>query len=199
MLARNGLMSSCVHQPLPPFPQKGLRGFSLVEVMVAVAILALIGGTVFMAMCRLHRNAADNRNYASAQIILRNAIDQALTRGWDDANYPDGILSPTNSDNTLPYDTDPGVKYESGLLAYLYPGSWVQWNPFSASDTWSVADTVPIYSDQMDPSRNVTGRLYRKVQFVTGMNSLLWVTMRLDYTYDGKEHSQQMFTIRSAD
>ena len=153
--------------------------------MVAVAILATLGGTVFMAMCRLHRNAADNRNYGSAQIILRNAIDQALTRGWDDAEYPTGIIAPTITDNTLPFDS-------SG-------GSWVQWNPFSEADTWNAAETVPIYSDQMDASRNVSGRLFRKVQFVTGTDYLLWVAMRLDYTYDGKAHSQQMVTVRSAD
>ena len=166
-------------------PRRGRGGFSLVEVMVAVAILGMLGGTVFMAMCRLHRNAADNRNYASAQIILRNAIDQALTRGWDDSEYPDGIIAPTITDDSLPYDS-------SG-------NNWVQWNMFSESDTSSPAEMVPVYSDQMDPSRNVSGRLYRKVQFVTNSSDLLWVTMRLDYTYDGKAHSQQMVTVRSAD
>jgi hypothetical protein len=75
----------------------------------------------------------------------------------------------------------------------------VQWNPFSEADTSNPAETVPIYSDQMDVSRNVSGRLYRKVQFVTDTDYLLWVTMRLDYTYDGKAHSQQMVTVRSAD
>ena len=169
----------------PLHPQRGRRGFSLVEVMVAVAILGMLGGTVFMAMCRLHRNAADNRNYVSAQIILRNAIDQALTRGWDDADYPNGIIAPTITDNTVPYDSS--------------AGSWVQWNPFSEADTWNAAETVPIYSDQVDASRNVSGRIYRKVQFVTGTDYLLWVTIRLDYTYDGKAHSQRMVTLRSAD
>ncbi len=169
----------------PLHPRRGRGGFSLVEVMVAVAILGMLGGTVFMAMCRLHRNAADNRNYASAQIILRNAVDQALTRGWDDSESPNGIIAPTVPGNTAPYDA--GASY------------WNRWNPFSESDSWPSPTTVPVYSDQMDVSRNVSGRLYRKVQFVTGTDYLLWVTMRLDYTYDGKAHSQQMVTLRAAD
>ena len=179
------MLSSANISARPFQARRGRRGFSLVEVMVAVAILGMLGGTVFMAMCRLHRNAADNRNYASAQIILRNAVDQALTRGWEDSDYPNGIIAPTITDSTLPYDS-------SGSY-------WVQWNPFSEADTWNPAETVPIYSDQMDVSRNVSARLYRKVQFVTGTDYLLWVTMRLDYTYDGKAHSQQMVTLRASD
>ncbi len=160
-------------------------GFSLVEVMVAATILIMIGGTAFMALSRLHRNAAENRNYACAQIVLRNAVDQALTRGWNNSAAPAGILEPTVPGN--------------GGVFYTNPDGWHQWNPYSASDDTGPSALVPIYSDQMDPSRNISGQLFRKVQYVTGTNSLLWVTMRLDYTYDGRPYSTQLATVRALD
>lgn len=166
-------------------PRRGLSGFSLVEVMVAATILVIIGGTAFMALSRLHRNAAENRNYACAQIVLRNTIDQALTRGWNDSAAPTGIIAPTIAGSAGAYD--------SGA------GGWTQWNPYSASDDTSPGALVPVYSDQMDPSRNIGGMLFRKVQYVTGSSSLLWVTLRLDYAYDGKPYSTQLATVRALD
>jgi hypothetical protein len=74
-----------------------------------------------------------------------------------------------------------------------------QWNPFSESDGTGPTADVPIYSDQMDPSRNISGKIFRKVQFVSGSSTLLWVTLRLDYTYGGKAYSQQLATVRSQD
>ena len=159
--------------------------FSLVEVMVAAMVLVIVGGAVFTSLVRLQRNAADNRNYACAQIVLRNAIDQALTRGWSEAATPNGILAPTIAGST--------TVYNSGA------SGWSQWNPFSASDTVDPASVVPIYSDQMDDTRNVSGRLYRKVQRVKDSNRLLWVTMRVDYTYCGRPLTHQMATLRSLD
>lgn len=172
-------------QSHPIRPCKGRAGFSLVEVMVAATVLVIIGGTAFMALGRLHRNAAENRNYACAQIVLRNAIDQALTRGWNDAASPSGILAPTIAGSGGAYDSS--------------TGGWTQWNPYSASDDSGPGALVPVYSDQMDPARNISGMLFRKVQYVTGTDSLLWVTLRLDYTYDSKACSNQMATVRALD
>ena len=168
---------------IPPF--KGRAGFSLVEVMVAATVLVIIGGTAFMALGRLHRNAADNRNYACAQIVLRNAIDQALTRGWNDAAAPSGIIAPTIPGSSAAYDSS--------------ASGWTQWNPYSASDETGPSAMVAVYSDQMDPARNISGILSRKVQYVTGTASLLWVTLRLDYAYDSKAYSHQMATVRALD
>jgi type II secretory pathway pseudopilin PulG len=159
--------------------------FSLLEVLFAAAILVIVGGAVFTSMVRLQRHAANNRNYACAQIVLRNAIDQALGRGWSDPANPMGILAPTVTGSTSVYDT-------SSL-------GWKQWNPFSASDTADPNSVVPIYTDQLEPTRNVNGRLYRKIQRVRDNERLLWVTARIDYAYAGQDYSHQMSTVRSLD
>ncbi len=172
-------------QAHPDRPFRGRAGFSLVEVMVASTVLVIIGGTAFMALSRLHRNAAENRNYACAQIVLRNAIDEVLTRGWNNSAAPSGIIEPTIAGS--------GGAFDTGTTG------WHQWNPYSASDDTSPSAQVPVYSDQMVPSRNINGKLFRKVQYVTGKNSLLWVTMRMDYTYDGRPYSTELATVRALD
>ncbi len=169
--------------PLRPQGRRG--GFSLVELMVAAAILAILSATIFTSLARLNRNAVDNRNYTNGLIILRNAIDQALTRGWNDSTPPSGILMPTITTGDGSFDAT--------------AAGWNQWNPYSEADDTSTMAAVPVYSDQMDPTKNVNGALYRKVQFVTGSTSVLWVAMRLDYTYDGKAYSQMLSTVRAMD
>ena len=45
----------------------------------------------------------------------------------------------------------------------------------------------------------VNGRLFRKVQRVKDSDRLLWLTMRVDYTYAGKPFTHQMASLRSLD
>jgi prepilin-type N-terminal cleavage/methylation domain-containing protein len=159
--------------------------FSLLEVLIAAAVLVIVSSAVLTAFAMLQRNAADNRNYACAQIILQNAIDQSLTRGWDNLATPTGILAPTVPGSTSAYDAS--------------SSAWHQWDYYAATDSTAPAAVVTIYSDQLSPAHNVSGILYRDVQCVNGNNRLLWVTMRVDYTYAGRNHSQQMAAVRSFD
>lgn len=166
-------------------PSTSGNAFTLIEVMCAAAILAIIGGGVFTSMVRLQRHASVNRNYACAQILLRNAADQALNRGWIDVTNPNGILAPTIPGSSASYDAT--------------SAGWSQWNPFTASDTTDPNSTVPVYTDQIDATRNVNGRLYRKVQRVQNNERLLWIGMRVDYLYAGKAYSQKSETVRALD
>lgn len=159
--------------------------FTFVEVMVAAAIITLLSGATVSALLRLQRNAADNRNDASAQIVLRNMLDQAMTRGWDDEANPGGILAPTVSGSSSDFDVS--------------AGGWQQWDYFRAADTADPAAVVTIYSDQIDPARDVSGRVYRKVQRVKDNPHLLWITARIIYTYGSRTYSREFGGVRSLD
>jgi type II secretory pathway pseudopilin PulG len=157
----------------------------LVEALVGTAILTFISAAMFPALSALQRNSAVNRNDSCALIMLRNVTDQALTRGWSDPANPNGIIAPTVSGTSGAFDS-------SG-------GGWVEWDPYRSANATASSLPVTIYSDQMNRSRDVTGHLFRKVQCVTGTNSLLWVSFRLDYVYRAKSYSRQMCTVRASD
>jgi prepilin-type N-terminal cleavage/methylation domain-containing protein len=179
------MMQATTAHPLANHRPSRRAGVSLVEMMVATMVLAILGATIFTSLARLNRNAVDNRNYANGLIILRNAIDQALTRGWNESTPASGILLPTI--------TTPDGSFDATSAG------WNQWNPYSEADDTSAMATVPIFSDQMDPTKNVNGALYRKVQYVTGSTTMLWVAMQLNYNYDGKPYTQTLSTVRSMD
>jgi type II secretory pathway pseudopilin PulG len=157
----------------------------LTEALVATAIISVVAAATFPAVNGLQRNAASSRNLSCARMALRSVTDQALTRGWNNASSPIGILAPTVSGTSSPYDAT--------------SGGWVEWDPYRSANADSTSLPVTIYSDQMNRDRNITGRLYRKVQYVTGSNRMLWVTFRMDYSYGGKNYSERMSTVRACD
>ena len=57
------------------------NAFTLVEVLTATALLAIIASTVIWGLNMLQHRATVNRLYTQAQMLCQNQIDRVLTAG----------------------------------------------------------------------------------------------------------------------
>ena len=97
------------------------EAFTLSEVLVASAILVMVGATVIYALTLTNRQAVSSRVRAAAQSIVQNEIDQILTRGpYVPTNVPPDIpaVLKTKPPAKVPIFTDPqsGNLVVSGTL-----------------------------------------------------------------------------------
>src|SRR5947208_434004 len=56
------------------------RGFTVVEVMAGVSIIALVAGVVIFGLSQLNYYASVNRLFTAAQTLAQNQIDLILTK-----------------------------------------------------------------------------------------------------------------------
>ena len=203
--------------------RRRIAGLSLVELMVAVAVMVVGFAGVFAVLGRIQRNAIINRAHTNAYNILRNVTDQAMQLGWatlenpgtplDPAANPDyitgtttdkpgpkDILKPTVLGWTSAYIPSPG---EAGSLvaqnaSVASDTNWKQWDMYSAQNA---AGTVsnPVYQDYQNPANNVDARIYRKVQCVLNDRTLLWITFRIEYVIRGQRYAHNMCSLRAID
>jgi type II secretory pathway pseudopilin PulG len=211
-----------------PVRRRSIAGFSLVEVMIAAAVLVVGCTAVFAALTRVQRNAIVNRAHTNAYNILRNVMDQAMQRGWDtlestatpqlpsadprlkaesDKPGPKDHLKPTIAGTNLAYVPNPG---EPGSLVarnatVASDPNWKLWSMYNAEDDRSIYEpgvtpgVAPIYQDYQNPTRDIPARIYRKVQYVQNDRSLLWITFRIEYTIRGQNYAHNMCGLRAID
>lgn len=165
------------------------EAFTLVEVMIAAAILAIMSASTLVAFNAIHRNAVDNRTYSNACAILHGAIETALAARWTDPAAPLGILLETGTDG-------------------------IQFDPYSGTDTPSPTQIFPAptltegsyWAGDPIVTGTVTRIVTRKSADVTDPNyGLLQVTMRIQYTIRldrtsrGHTITLEMRTVRADD
>ena len=87
--------------------RRGTAGFTLVEVLVAGALLAaLISGTV-TAMTQLNRWATAARLRTIATAVAQQRIDEIETTPWQVVGTPPALLTAgTTTDNNVPLNND---------------------------------------------------------------------------------------------
>ena len=89
-------------------------GVSLVEVMFALAVLALTVSGVFFGFNAINTQASVNRLYSEAQAVAEQQIDAILTKGPFD---------PTQSPPKVPAELVLGTTTRDGVLVYVDPVS----------------------------------------------------------------------------
>ncbi len=147
-------------------------GFTYVELMVATAILALVAGTVVTAMGQANNYAFSHRVYTCAQTLAQNEIDAFLS----------------------------AAPFHPQLNPPLVPPALVEGTTMN--------NNVQIYADPESGGSIVTGSMTRTVadlaltQTTNGVTQNLRtrrLTVTLNYTFGGKDHSVRMSTLRSSD
>ena len=104
-------------RPGSAFYRQGEAAFTLTDVMVASAILVLIGATALYALTFTNRNAVSSRVQTAAQSVVQNQIDQILTRGpYVPTNSPPDIPAVLKSGTTVANNVPVFVDPESGAL-----------------------------------------------------------------------------------
>jgi prepilin-type N-terminal cleavage/methylation domain-containing protein len=118
-------------------------GFTLVELLAAIAILSLVVGSAIWGLNMLNYYASLSRCYTAAQTLAQNQIDVILTRGPYDpvgGNLP----SPNILRTDATYYTNPA----DGSISTSATGSYI----------------VPIYKDPKNGNQIVTGTIATTVK-----------------------------------
>jgi len=172
------------------FPKRHSRrsdrsGFTLVEVLGGITLLALVAGSVLFGLNQLNYYAATNRLYTAAQTLAQNQIDLILTAGPFD---------PGNNKYPSPYNW---LRTDQSYYTVIDPAVTPP-NP-----TLTTAQTsVPIYVD--NSNRIVMGTIKTTVTD-TGASlsgnslNLRRATVVVTYTYRNKTFAVTMETMRTSD
>ena len=93
------------------------QAFTLTEILVAAAILMLVGATAMYALTVTNKQAVASRVRAAAQSVVQNQIDQILTRGpYVPTNVPPDIPPVLKTGTTVTNDVPVFVDPETGKL-----------------------------------------------------------------------------------
>ncbi len=148
------------------------HAFTYAEMMMALAILALVGASTFAAMSRANRFAITNRVYTCAQTLVQSQIDTFLSVGpfYPQLSPP---LVPTELATGTTTTTDIPIYADSASGSPLVKGTL----------THTVADL-----GLTQTTGGVTEDLHTRR-----------LTVTLTYTFSGKNYSIVMSTVRASD
>lgn len=147
-----------------------MRGFTLIEVVVAATILCVVALVSIQAMLLSNRWAATSRLKTNARTVVQRNIDRALTLPFSASQVP-ALLAITSASGEV-YDDD---TTNNGLVEVM-----VQ----TAGGTVIVPGTL---------TRTVTAVTN------TENADIRRVTFSVAYTYRNRSHTYQMETLRTRD
>jgi len=159
----------------PLFPVMRVRrekpaGFTLVQVMIATAIIVIVGLASVQALVLMNRKAATMRVMNNARAVVQRNIDTAMGVPFN-TSYQPPILAITTASGSV-YDDDGGS--DNLVDVALLRAGTTAWLKGTLTRT-VVAETN---ADNADIRR---------------------VTFSLSYTYRGKTYSFAMTTLRTLD
>jgi type II secretory pathway pseudopilin PulG len=112
----------------------------LTDVLMASAILIVVGATAMYALTLTNRNAVGARVQTAAQSVVQNQIDQIMTRG---------PYVPTTAPPTVPAVLKTGTTVANNVPVFVDPetGALVVSGTLTTSmqDSGAIANGIPLY------------------------------------------------------
>lgn len=163
-------------------------GFTMVEAVVAIAVLGIGVASTVGALTRMNALAAVSRNATGAYQVLMNQVDLFQS------------MSPFNPQKTN-QDGTPQIPKDTGHGSYpMYDMTSGTWRSISVDGT---SFNVPVYQYK-DPVSGTVVVVQGQLQVqVTDLSASLPNTyqalFKVTYTYLGRQYSFQMSTMRTSD
>lgn len=93
-------------------------GFTLIETLIASAIIAITATSVYYAFLRMNNFAVASRCDTAAKIVLERAVNLAMTSDWRATTPPILTLTnPTTSKPFQPFNVDTGVDDDNATVS----------------------------------------------------------------------------------
>jgi type II secretory pathway pseudopilin PulG len=150
--------------------QDNASGFTLVQVMVATAIIVIVGLASVQALVLMNRKAATMRVLNNARAVVQRNIDTAMGVPFTSTSTP-AILATTTASGSTYDDDGGGDNLVNVALLRAGTSAWLK-------GTLTRTVVAESNSDGADIRR---------------------VTFSLSYTYRGKVYSFSMTTLRTQD
>ncbi len=180
--------------------KSGNAAFTLVEVLVALTILALTIGMSIVSLTQLNKAAQASRLYTGAQAVAQNHLDDAFNADWN--ALLSGAVTPrapltVGTHYVIPNTADADA---DGFIAYYDQD---EANPYSYSSTAPADDLVPIYEE--DPTSDTGVRVLGTVRVDTtdaapvgATYDLRQIVVTVTYTYDGRPQEASLTSLRTS-
>ena len=203
-----------------PLPALLRQGFTLIEVVIALAVLGTMAAGVYLGFNSINTYAVTSRLYSEAQTAAQNQIDIVLSKEPFDisAAYISGLFDPTLKKIPIEVMTTDeidalvfsGVSFPTAAPTAT-PATTSPYYPyypyFRSANGQPVSKEAFIYQDPVSGKIIVRGTLVTTVQdtlstmtFVGNTNlNLRRVTATVNYTFRNKNYVVAMDTLRTAD
>jgi prepilin-type N-terminal cleavage/methylation domain-containing protein len=194
-------------------PQRAASaGFSLVEIVIALAVLGAMSAGCYIGFNAINTYAVTSRLFSEAQVAAQNQIDLALSRGPFDivAAKVSGSFDPLLK--KIPYELMTTAELDALSPQPLTspPPTTNQYYPYyrnTAITGSPLAKQAFVYTDPVSGKVIVTGILTMTVvDTVSTMNfvsskdlNLRRVTVEVAYNFRNRPYSLKMDTLRTAD
>ncbi len=144
-------------------------GFTLVQVMIAAAIMVVVGVSSISTLLTVNREAATARVYSNARAIVQRNMDAALVAPFSSTSTP-AILATTGSSGAL-YDEDGDGSYTENVVDTRSGNVLVTGTLNRTVVAEANSDSAPIFR----------------------------ITFQLNYTFRGRSYSYHMTSLRAQD
>ena len=143
------------------------RAFTLIEVLVATALLGLLAGSAIWALTQANNYASITRLYTGAETVAQNRIDRILSDGPfnpQTGQIPDVINTPLSAPGGTATDASPAEIYNepspAGGIPHIVYGQ-VTTSVFKVVATGKAGVDLNLYSATVVVTYNFRGKPYR--------------------------------------